>query len=140
MLRQAQGGGNGNNNNKKKKKKKADDNQPLAGAPTAATAAAGGGRGGQEATNAPVIYPIVTTVARSVWCTTPRDIACRSAGRSRRSRNNSAKRCSSSTKTTRLPASRRATQKVDPQEEKDVEMELQDVRRALKAVYGHSNS
>jgi hypothetical protein len=26
---------------------------------------------------------------------------------------------------------------VDPQEEKDVEMEFQDARRALKAVYGH---
>jgi hypothetical protein len=29
---------------------------------------------------------------------------------------------------------------VDPQEEKDVEMEFQDARRALKAVYGHSTS
>jgi hypothetical protein len=29
---------------------------------------------------------------------------------------------------------------VDPQEEKDVEMEFQDARRALKAVYGHSDS
>jgi hypothetical protein len=31
-------------------------------------------------------------------------------------------------------------QKVDPQEEKDVEMEFQDAKRALKAVYGHSDS
>jgi hypothetical protein len=31
-------------------------------------------------------------------------------------------------------------QKVDPQEEKDVEIEFQDDRRALKAVYGHSDS
>jgi hypothetical protein len=29
---------------------------------------------------------------------------------------------------------------VDPQEEKDVEMEFQDARRALKSVYGHSGS
>jgi hypothetical protein len=29
---------------------------------------------------------------------------------------------------------------VDLQEEKDVEMEFQDARRALKAVYGHSTS
>jgi hypothetical protein len=29
---------------------------------------------------------------------------------------------------------------VDPQEEKDVEMEFQDARRALKAIYGHSDS
>jgi hypothetical protein len=31
-------------------------------------------------------------------------------------------------------------QKVDPQEEKDVEMEFQDAKRALKAVNGHSDS
>jgi hypothetical protein len=31
-------------------------------------------------------------------------------------------------------------QKVDSQEEKDVEMEFQDAKRALKAVYGHSDS
>jgi hypothetical protein len=31
-------------------------------------------------------------------------------------------------------------QKVDPQKEKNVEMEFQDARRALKAVYGHSDS
>jgi hypothetical protein len=29
---------------------------------------------------------------------------------------------------------------MDPLEEKDVEMECQDVKRALKAVYGHSDS
>jgi hypothetical protein len=29
---------------------------------------------------------------------------------------------------------------VDPQVEKDIEMEFQDARRALKAVYGHSDS
>jgi hypothetical protein len=55
----AQGGDNGNNNNKKKK---VDGNQSLVGAPTAAAAAAGGG---QEATNAPVSYPIATTAAQS---------------------------------------------------------------------------
>jgi hypothetical protein len=35
---------------------------------------------------------------------------------------------------------REGKQKVDPQKEKDVEMEFQDARRALKAVYGHSDS
>jgi hypothetical protein len=29
---------------------------------------------------------------------------------------------------------------MDPQEEKDIEMEFQDAKRALKAVYGHSDS
>jgi hypothetical protein len=29
---------------------------------------------------------------------------------------------------------------VDPQEEKDAEMEFQDAKRALKAMYGHSDS
>jgi hypothetical protein len=39
------------------------------------------------------------------------------------------------------PSSQReGKQKVDPYEEKDVEMEFQDVRRALKVVYGHSDS
>jgi hypothetical protein len=31
-------------------------------------------------------------------------------------------------------------QKVDSQEEKDTEMEFQDAKRALKAIYGHSDS
>jgi hypothetical protein len=31
-------------------------------------------------------------------------------------------------------------QKVDSQKEKDAEMEFQDAKRALKAVYGHSDS
>jgi hypothetical protein len=29
---------------------------------------------------------------------------------------------------------------VDPHEEKDEEMEFQNAKRALKAIYGHSNS
>jgi hypothetical protein len=29
---------------------------------------------------------------------------------------------------------------VDPQEQKDIEMEFQDAKRALTALYGHSNS
>jgi hypothetical protein len=29
---------------------------------------------------------------------------------------------------------------VDPEEEKDKEMEFQNTKRALKALYGHSNS
>jgi hypothetical protein len=35
---------------------------------------------------------------------------------------------------------REGKQKVDSQEEKDVEMEFQDAKRALKAIYGHSDS
>jgi hypothetical protein len=35
---------------------------------------------------------------------------------------------------------REGKQKVDSLEEKDVEMEFQDAKKALKAVYGHSNS
>jgi hypothetical protein len=35
---------------------------------------------------------------------------------------------------------REGKQKVNPREEKDVEMEFQDTRRALKAVYGHFDS
>jgi hypothetical protein len=35
---------------------------------------------------------------------------------------------------------REGKQKVDSQEEKDAEMEFQDAKRALKAVYGHSDS
>jgi hypothetical protein len=35
---------------------------------------------------------------------------------------------------------REGKQKVDSQEEKDEEMEFQDAKRALKAVYGHSDS
>jgi hypothetical protein len=35
---------------------------------------------------------------------------------------------------------REGKQKVDCQEEKDAEMEFQDTKRALKAIYGHSDS
>jgi hypothetical protein len=35
---------------------------------------------------------------------------------------------------------REGKQKVDSQEDKDAEMEFQDAKRALKAVYGHSDS
>jgi predicted Rossmann fold nucleotide-binding protein DprA/Smf involved in DNA uptake len=35
---------------------------------------------------------------------------------------------------------REGKQKVDSQEEKDAEMEFQDAKRALKVVYGHSDS
>jgi hypothetical protein len=42
------------------------------------------------------------------------------------------KRCSNNAKMNK--------QKVDSQEEKDAEMEFQDAKRALKAIYGHSDS
>jgi hypothetical protein len=35
---------------------------------------------------------------------------------------------------------REGKQKVNSQEEKDTEMKFQDAKRALKAIYGHSNS
>jgi hypothetical protein len=35
---------------------------------------------------------------------------------------------------------REGKQKINPQEEKDIEMEFQDAKRALKAIYGHSDS
>jgi hypothetical protein len=35
---------------------------------------------------------------------------------------------------------REGKQKINPQEEKDVEMEFQDAKRALKAIYDHSDS
>jgi hypothetical protein len=113
---QAQGGGNGNGNNNNKKK--AGGNQPLAGAPTAATAAAGGAVAGREATNAPASRPIATTAAQSARCTAPRAVPRRSAGRSRSSWTNSAKRCSSSAKMARLPASGRASRRWTPRRRK----------------------
>jgi hypothetical protein len=42
--------------------------------------------------------------------------------------------------TTAPSRQREGKQKVNPQEEKDVEMEFQDARRALRAIYGHSDS
>jgi hypothetical protein len=81
-----------------KKKKKAGGTQLLDGAPTAAAAAAGGA----VVAKAPKSRPIVMTAARSARCTTPRAIPRWSAGRSRSSRNNSVKRCSSA-KMVRLP-------------------------------------
>jgi hypothetical protein len=106
---QAQGGDNGNNNNNKKKK--AGGNQPLARAPTAAAIAVSGGHGGQEATNAPISCLIAMTVAQGARCTTPHAIASRSVGRSRSSRSNSARRCSSRAKMVHLPAYARANRK-----------------------------
>jgi hypothetical protein len=38
------------------------------------------------------------------------------------------------------PSRKRKGKRVDPQEEKDAEMEFQDAKRALMAVYGHSDT
>jgi hypothetical protein len=87
----ARGQAQGGGSSSKKKKKKADGNQLLAGAPTATAAAAGGRRGG------------------------PRD---RSAERSRSSRNNSTKRCSSDAKMARILANGRASRRWTPRRRK----------------------
>jgi hypothetical protein len=58
------------------------------------------------------------TVARSARCTTPRAIPHQSVGRSRSSRNNFTKRCSSSAKMVRLPASGRASRRWTPRRRK----------------------
>jgi hypothetical protein len=73
---------------------------------------------GREATNAHVSHLIATTAARSARCTTPRAIPRWSTGRSRSSWNNSTKRCSSSAKMTRLPASGRASRRWTPRRRK----------------------
>jgi hypothetical protein len=109
----AQGGGSSN-----KKKKKAGGNRPLAGVPTVVAAAAGGVVAGREVTNAPVIHPTMMTAARSAWCTTPRVIPRRSAGRSRSSRKNSTKRYSSSIKMVRHSTSGRASRRWTPRRRK----------------------
>jgi hypothetical protein len=64
-----------------KKKKKAGGSQSLAGV-------------AREATSVPANCPTVTRAVRSAQYITPRGIPHRSAGRSRSSRNSSAKRCS----------------------------------------------
>jgi hypothetical protein len=133
---QAQGGGN----DKKKKKKKAGGNQPLAGAPTAAVAAAGGGRGGPRgdkrprqpsnsddgSTKCPVNNSTCHTASE---CWEIKKLTEQFREKMQQQRQDG------------VPSRQReGKQKVDSQEEKDAEIEFQDAKRALKSVYGHSDS
>jgi hypothetical protein len=116
---QAQGSGSGN----KKKKKKAGSNQPLAGAPTVAPAAPGGGRGGPRGDKR------------------PRQPSNSDDGSMKCSMYNSTRHTASECRKIKKPSCQQeGKQKVDSQEEKDTEMEFQDAKRALNAVYGHSDS
>jgi hypothetical protein len=141
---QAPGGGNGNDNNnkkkKKKKKKKAGGNQPLARAPTAAAAVAGGGRGGPRGDKRPhqpsnsddgsVKCPVHNSTRHTTAeCQEIKKLTEQFHEKMQQQRQDGA------------PSHQReGKQKVDSQEEKDAAMEFQDAKRALKAVYGHSDS
>jgi hypothetical protein len=122
----------------KKKKKKAGGNQPLAGAPT--VAAAGGGRGGPRGDKRPrqpsnsddgntkclVHNSTRHTVSECQEIKKLAELFCEKMQQQRQDD---------------VPSCQRVgKQKVDSQEEKDAEMEFQDPKRALKAVYGHSDS
>jgi hypothetical protein len=133
---QAQGGGNSNNNNNKK----AGSTQPLAGAPTAAVAAAGGGRGGLRGDKCPhqpsnsddgnAKCPVHNSRRHTVSeCREIKKLMEQFREKMQKHRQDGA------------PSHQReGKQKVDSQEEKDVELEFQNAKRALKAVYGHSDS
>jgi hypothetical protein len=132
---QAQGGGSSN-----KKKKKAGGNQPLTGAPTAAATAAGGGRGGPRSDKRPrqpsnsddgnTKCPVHNSTHHTASeCREIKKLAEQFHEKMQQQRQDG------------MPSRQRdGKQKVDSHEEKDAEMEFQDVKRALKAVYGHSDS
>jgi hypothetical protein len=133
---QAQGGGN----DKKKKKKKAGGNQPLAGAPTAAAAAKGGGRGGLRGDKRP--HQPSNSNNGSMKCPVHNSMR-HTASECREIKKLTEQFCEKMQQQRQDGApsrQREGKQKVDLQEEKDVEMEFQDAKRALKAVYGHSDS
>jgi hypothetical protein len=131
---QAQGGNNSN------KKKKAGGTHLLAGVPTAASAAAGRGCGGPRGDKRP--RQLSNSDNGSTKCPV------------HNSTRHSALECQKIKKLTeqfheRMQQQRQdgapsrqleGKQKVDPQEEKATEMEFQDAKRALKVVYGHSDS
>jgi hypothetical protein len=133
---QTQGSGNNNNNNNNKK---AGSNKPLAGVPTAAVAVAGGGRGGprgdkrpcqpsnsdDDSTKCPVYNSTRQTVSE---CQEIKKLTEQFREKMQQRQDGAPSH------------QREGKQKVDSQEEKNVEMEFQDAKRALKAVYGHSDS
>jgi hypothetical protein len=132
---QAPGGGNGNSGNNNNKKKKGGGNQPLVGAPTAAAAVAGGGRGGKRprqssnsddgSTKCPVHNSTRHTAAE---CREIKKLAEQFREKMQQRQDG-------------VPSRQwEGKQKVDSQEQKDAEMEFQDAKRALKAIYGHSDS
>jgi uncharacterized Zn finger protein (UPF0148 family) len=108
-------------------------NQPLAGAPTTAVAAAGGVRGGKRprlpsddgSTKCPVHNSTRHTV---VECQEIKKLMKQFREKMQQRQDDAPSR------------QREGKQKVDSQEQKDAEMEFQDAKRALKAVYGHSDS
>jgi hypothetical protein len=134
---QAQGGGS---SSKKKKKKKAGGNQPLAGAPTAVAAAAGGGRGRLRGDKHPsqssnsdddsTKYPVHnSTCHTSLEYREIKKLVKQFRKKMQQQRQGG------------VPSRQwEGKQKVHSQEEKDAEMEFQDTKRALKGVYGHSDS
>jgi hypothetical protein len=131
---QAQGGG------KKKKKKKAGSTQSMAGAPTAATVAAGGGHGSPRGDKRPcqpsnsddgsAKCPVHNSTRHTASeCREIKKLTEQFRKKMQQQRQDGSPSCQQEGK-----------QKVDPQEEKDAEMEFQDAKRALKVVYGYSDS
>jgi hypothetical protein len=92
-----------------------------------------------EVTSTPIKHLTTTMAAPDARCTAPRVTMQVSARRSRSLRNSSVKSSCSRVKMAHLPASGGQT-KVDPKEEKDEEMEFQNTKKVLKAMYGHSDS
>jgi hypothetical protein len=134
---QAQGGSNDNNN--KKKKKKAGGNQPLARAPTAAAAAAGGDHGSPRGDKRP--HQPSSSDGASTKC--PVHNSTRHTAAECREIKKLAEQFREKMQQHQdgVPyRQREGKQKLDSQEEKDVEMEFQDAKRALKAIYDHSDS
>jgi hypothetical protein len=133
---QAQGGGNNNDNNNKK----AGGNQPLAGAPIVAAAAPGGRRGGPKGDKHPrqpsnsddnsMKCPVHNSTRHSASvCREIKKLGEQFHEKIQQQRQDGA------------PSRQwEGKQRMDPQEEKDVDMEIQDAKRALRAVFGHSDS
>jgi hypothetical protein len=135
---QAPGGGNGNDNNNNKKK--AGGKQPLAGAPTAADAATGGDRCGPRDNKRP--HRPSNSDDGSVKCPV-HNSTHHTAEECREIKKLVEQFCDKMQQQRQDGAPSRqweGKQKVEAQEEKDAEMEFQDAKRALKFVYGHSDS
>jgi hypothetical protein len=133
---QAQGGGNSNNN-----KKKAGGTQPLAEASTAAATMVGGGRGGPRGDKRP--RQPSNSDDGSAKCPA-HNSTCHIASECREIKKLAEQfreKMQQRQRQDGAPSRQwEGTQKVDPLEEKDIEMEFQGAKRALKAIYGHSDS
>jgi flagellar hook assembly protein FlgD len=118
-------GGNGNNTTTTTKS--------LIGAPTATAAAtaAGGGRGPHNDKH-PVKRPTAMVVVHDARCTTPGATMPRSAEKSRSSQ----QLCQEGAPSRQWDGK----QKVDPEVKKEEKIETHNAKRALKAVYDHSDS